>query len=143
MSEPKITVEKRSDGYDKLRIVDYGDHKVGEWQPGNATRYVCYVQKTKKPATELGIGESGLWLVAFPEFGPCYYILEGGFLDTSYMAEKFGKRRAGGQHNHVDLSEMAKLIARLVPGVQYQKGVTDDTGHETDEYRARRVASEA
>lgn len=100
---------------------DDDNRVVVDHQPGNMTRYLGVGVKLSSGPYE------GDWIVSFPEWGSAYAVSEGRYLAHSYVAEKWGHRRTGGRLGDVDIGEMAKVIAMIVPGTRVQ-AVTDDHG---------------
>lgn len=98
---------------------------VVDHQPGNGTRYVGTAMKV--PA-EVGMYDADSWVVSFPEYGSAYVVHEGAYLTCDYVSEKWGMTRTGRRLGVTDVSEMAKVIALMVPGVSVRT-VTDDHGH--------------
>lgn len=124
---------------ERLRIVGNEHMRVGVYQPGNGTKYVCYASKIPHDVAAAHLVDQGLWLVSFPEWGSSYYIHPGSYLDLGYMAEKWGFQRGTPKPreiNIVDLSEMAKLIGHLVPDVRVESA-TDLKGHLLPEWEER------
>ncbi len=99
-----------------------GDKSVVEvtHEPGNMTRYVGTAHK--------GLLRENTWLVAFPDFGASCFIEEGQLFDWGYISEKLGMRRTGYKLGKSDISEMAKMVAMMVPHTRAST-ITDETGH--------------
>ena len=89
-------------------------------EPGNMTRYVGYACKNPDKPVE--------WVVSFPEqgFGGCYHFVEGLCVSTGYVIEKIPRRHQA-VLGEIDASEIAKVIAMLVPGTTAMVS-TDATG---------------
>ena len=97
-------------------------------EPGNMTRYVGTGHKIEDgPA-----GYADLWVVSFPETGSSALFREGQPAHWSYVAEKLGRCRTGRNLPLVDVSEMTKVVALIIPG-SHATTVTDNTGHLTAE----------
>lgn len=96
-------------------------------EPGNMTRYIGVAHKIEDGP----VGYQNHWVVAFPEFGSSATFKEGAFAHWSYVAEKLGMRRTGRRLGDTDISEMAKIVAMMVPGASCA-ALTDDTGHLLD-----------
>jgi hypothetical protein len=108
-----------------------GDGVLVEHQPGNGTRYLGTAQKIEDGP----LGYSNQWVVSFPEWGSSYIVSQGGYLTWDYVLEKWGMRRTGMRVGKVDASEMAKMIAMMVPGVKTH-AITDDCGRLLEELAA-------
>lgn len=98
-----------------------------QWQPGNGTRYVGFGMKIPSQVDHYG----DKWLVSFPEFGGAWYFEEGTTVYYDYVQEKYSKRYSGSAMGTVDASEMAKVIAYIVPGT-VAGVITDEQGARFD-----------
>jgi hypothetical protein len=93
----------------QLKIEGRENVKVAEYAPGNGSVYKAYAMRDPlRPAH---------WCVSFPEWGTCMEVMEGCFIAQSYIGEKMATARSGHRISEVDLSEAAKLITVLVPGM--------------------------
>jgi hypothetical protein len=108
-----------------------GDVVTVEHQPGNGTRYLGTAHRIDNGP----LGYERQWVVSFPEWGSAYIAREGGYLTLDYVLEKWGMRRTGRRVGAVDASEMAKMIAIMVPGVSVRT-VTDDSGRIVEDLAA-------
>lgn len=97
-------------------------------EPGNMTRYVGTAHKIEDGP----VGYKGNWAVSFPEFGTSMIFEEGQHAHWGYVKEKCGMGRTGYKLGDTDISEMAKVVAMMVPHASLT-AITDDTGHLTAE----------
>ena len=104
------TIKKSDDG---ARV--WIDH-----QPGNCTKYIGVACKLP--------GDTGEWVVSFPEWGCSYYFNEGSAFHLGYVMEKLGMRRSGFMLNPVDIGEMMKMMTMMIPNTTCEV-ITDPTGH--------------
>ena len=76
-----------------IKITVQGDLRIGEYEPGNGTRYTAIAVpfSHEKPMNGMGIVSDG-WLVAYGISGRASLFQPDGYLSDSYLAEKLGVR---------------------------------------------------
>ena len=91
-----------------ITITVQGDLRIGEYEPGNGTRYTAIAVpfSHEKPMNGMGIVSDG-WLVAYGISGRASLFQADGYLSDSYLSEKLDIR-AG------DLPWAADLIRELI-----------------------------
>lgn len=110
---------------------DAGTSVMVDHQPGNGTRYLGAAHKVEHDSPDY----KDRWVVSFPEWGSSYVVSEGSYLTWDYVLEKWGMRRSGLRVGKVDASEMAKMIAMMVPSVSAHL-ITGDDGRLLEEIAA-------
>lgn len=89
-------------------------------QPGNGVSY-------EATGVLLFAGpHAGMWLVAFPFFGPSYVFEPGAMVAVRYVTEKMGYSREGHRLSPTDIHEMTKCISTIVGGTH--DALTDAQG---------------
>ena len=75
----------------KLTIHHETDYRVGEWEPGNGTRYTAVAIRWVTPIlmNRMGYVEDG-WLVVCGLTGKAHLLQARGYLADHYLAEHFG-----------------------------------------------------
>jgi hypothetical protein len=91
-----------------IKITVKGDLRIGEYEPGNGTRYtaVAVAYGHDQPMGVMGMVADG-WLVAYGLTGRAHLLQPNGYLADSYLAEKLGVRPG-------DLPWAADLIRELI-----------------------------
>jgi hypothetical protein len=90
-----------------IQITVQGSTRIGEYEPGNGTRYTAVAVPFSHNAVmgTLGMVADG-WLVAYGN-GRAHLFQRGGYLADSYLSEKLGVREG-------DLPWAADLIRELI-----------------------------
>jgi len=90
-----------------IQITVKGDLRIGEYEPGNGTRYtaIAVAYSHDQPMGVMGMVADG-WLVAYGN-GRAHLFQRGGYLADSYLSEKLGVREG-------DLPWAADLIRELI-----------------------------
>ena len=91
-----------------IQITVKGDLRIGEYEPGNGTRYtaVAVAYSHDQPMGIMGMVADG-WLVAYGISGRASLFQPDGYLADAYLAEKLGIRSC-------DLPWAADLIRELI-----------------------------
>jgi len=92
-----------------IQITVQGNVRIGEYCPGNGTRYTALAVPISHDGAPIGVMGAVLegWLVAYGLTGRAYLFQRGGYLADSYLAEKLGVRPG-------DLPWAADLIRELI-----------------------------
>ena len=96
-----------------IQITVQGSTRIGEYSPGNGTRYtaiaVAFSQENVPdtiPMGVMGMVADG-WLVAYGLTGRAHLFQKGGYLSDGYLSEKLGVREG-------DLPWAGNLIRTLI-----------------------------
>ena len=91
-----------------ITITVQGDLRIGEYEPGNGTRYTAIAVpfSHEKPMGGMGIVSDG-WLVAYGLTGRAHLFQGAGYLADGYLFEKLGVRPG-------DLPWAGDLIRELI-----------------------------
>jgi hypothetical protein len=91
-----------------ITITVQGDLRIGEYEPGNGTRYtaVAVPFSHEKPMNGMGVVSDG-WLVAYGLTGRAHLFQSDGYLADSYLMEKLYVRPG-------DLPWAGDLIRELI-----------------------------
>ena len=91
-----------------ITITVQGDLRIGEYEPGNGTRYtaVAVPFSHENPMNGMGIVSDG-WLVAYGISGRAHLFQSDGYLADSYLMEKLDVRPG-------DLPWATDLIRELI-----------------------------
>jgi len=91
-----------------IQVTIQGSTRIGEYSPGNGTRYTAIAVpfSHERPMNGMGVVSDG-WLVAYGLTGRASLFQPDGYLADSYLAEKLGVRPG-------DLPWAADLIRELI-----------------------------
>jgi len=99
--------------------------KVMEYQPGNGSRYIIMFTRVPLAACEeIGCNKQS-WLVSLPDgahMGHCAVLKEGGYLDPSYVAEKFSFSQSWSNDVLVLTEIIGRVLGRATPSALDEEG---------------------